>query len=88
MKSHFKTEKLGLNFSTAQNRLRKMVLFDLLKQVKKNICFRCNKKIEKIEDLSLEHKISWMNSDTPKKLFFDVNNIAFSHTICNYGHKT
>jgi hypothetical protein len=35
--------------------------------------------------MSIEHKESWMNSNTPIKKFFDLNNIAFSHKNCNYS---
>ena len=76
---------LGELYSTARSRLIKMVLFKLLIEYKLNICFRCNKLIEKIEDLSIEHKIGWVNSIDPKKYFYDLENIAFSHIRCNCG---
>lgn len=42
---------------------------------------------EKIQrnNLSIEHKIPWLNSENPQGLFFDLQNIAFSHLSCNVG---
>lgn len=31
----------------------------------------------------IEHKIPWLDSDKPKELFFDLENIGFSHLSCN-----
>ena len=76
-------EQLEMPFGTAQNRLRKMILFELLQKTGLNICFQCGKNIETIEELSIEHKIPWLDSDNPKELFFDLENIAFSHLSCN-----
>lgn len=75
-----KTQSLGINISTAQARLRKLILFKLVQELGYDICFRCNQKIEKIKDLSIDHKIHW-NGDS--ELFWDLDNIAFSHLKCN-----
>jgi len=37
------------------------------------------------KELSIEHITPYLDSDDPKKLFFDLNNIAFSHLKCNSG---
>lgn len=79
---------LGMSFGKANQRLRKMIIFHLVKKLNLDICFRCQKKIEKIEELSIEHKTPWLNSDNPKFNFFDLNNISFSHCKCNYSDKT
>lgn len=68
---------------TAANKLRKSILFSLLKISNLNICFQCNEEIKDISELSIEHKIPWLDSENPKELFFDLNNIAFSHLSCN-----
>ena len=78
-----KTLQLGEPFGTAQNKLRKIILFNLLKKYKENFCFRCKKEIVEIKDLSIEHKESWLDSDNPIDKFYDLNNIAFSHLSCN-----
>lgn len=76
-----KKKQLGLNPSTATARLRKMVLFDLVKKVRQDSCFRCGKKIRRYEDLSIDHKKPWLHVNPD--LFWDLDNITFSHTKCN-----
>lgn len=83
-----KSERLGMSHGVARARLLKMILFDLLKQFNKDVCFRCDKKIDKIEELSIEHKKAWLNSENPKQLFFDLENISFSHLSCNSKHSS
>jgi hypothetical protein len=79
-----KSAQLGMPFGTATNRLRKMILFKLLVDSKINQCFRCREDIGSAEDLSIEHKEPWFNRDV--ELFWDLNNIAFSHSWCNKPH--
>lgn len=78
-----KAEQLGMPIGTASNRLKKMILFKLLKDSGKNICFQCGEPIESADVLSIEHKISWLDSENPRELFFDLDNIGFSHLKCN-----
>jgi len=78
-----KAEQLGMPYGTACGRLRKMVLFDILKKYNLNNCYRCGETINNIKDLSMEHKKAWLDSSNPCELFFDINNIAFSHLKCN-----
>ena len=68
-------------FGTASNRLRKMILFSLLAKHNENVCFRCGKVIATVDDLSIEHKKAWLSVDS--KLFWDIDNVAFSHLKCN-----
>lgn len=80
-----KYEQLGMPAGTAMARLKKNILFSLVQECGKDTCYRCGKKIEDVVNFSIEHKKPWQNSDTPKELFYDLNNIAFSHMNCNYG---
>src|SRR4030042_1675120 len=80
-----KTEQLGMPFGTASGRLKKMLLFEFAKRLGLDTCHRCSKKIETVDELSVEHKEPWLDSDDPVKKFFDLNNIAFSHLTCNSG---
>jgi hypothetical protein len=66
---------------TAANRLRKIILFHLLSKHNENICFRCREPIKDAEELSIEHKKSWQIGGS--HLFWDIENIAFSHLKCN-----
>lgn len=77
--------QLGMPHGTASGQLRKKILFSLLEETNKNICFQCGNKIEKESDLSIEHKEPWLDSENPTKKFFDLDNIAFSHLSCNSG---
>ena len=80
-----KEKQIGMPIGTATNRLRKSILFDLLRQTGKNKCFQCNQSIEDEKSLSIEHKIPYLDSENPVELFFDLKNIAFSHLKCNIG---
>lgn len=81
-----KSEQLGMPHGTANARMRKIVLFDLLKRHNENVCFQCGKEIETVEELSIEHKKPWLDVDV--KLFWDINNIGFSHLHCNCSVST
>lgn len=74
-------EQLGMSTSKADGRLRKLILYDLVKKVELNVCYRCNLPILSAEDLSIDHKKEWRNVDPI--LYWDLNNIAFSHKKCN-----
>ena len=78
-----KLEQLGIPIGTASNRLRKSIIFMLLKKLNLNFCYQCGGEIESERDLSVEHKEGWIDSEDPMKLFFDLDNIAFSHLSCN-----
>jgi len=75
--------QLGMPRGTAANRLRKLVLFDVLQRHKENNCYRCGSLIVSADELSIEHKQPWEKIDV--KLFWDLTNIAFSHLSCNCG---
>jgi hypothetical protein len=76
-----KSDFLGMSFGTATHRLRKMILFDLLKKYDLNKCYLCGKLIDTVRDLSVEHKRKWLGVDV--NLFWDMDNIAFAHLSCN-----
>ena len=84
-KNKIRNEQLGMPIGTASARLKKIIMFDLIKKLNQNICFQCGKIIETEENLSIEHKIPYLHSEDPIKLFFDLGNIAFSHLKCNVG---
>lgn len=71
----------NLRLSTAKSRLVKDTLFRLVVQAG-YVCHRCGGDLVR-DDFSIEHKVSWQNSDDPAGLFFDQENIAFSHWLCN-----
>jgi len=82
-----KREQLGIDAATASHQLRKLILFSLVQQTARDICFRCQTKIEAIEEFSIEHKMPWLDSTNPVRVFFDLDNIAFSHLKCNIAYR-
>lgn len=76
--------QLGMPHGTAANKLRKNIMFHLLKKLTENICFVCHFRIEKVEDLSIEHKEPWEGRSV--ELYWSLDNIAFSHLKCNRQH--
>ena len=80
-----KAAALGMPWGTANNRLRKSILFHLLKRHEENVCYVCDTVIEKVDDLSIEHKKPWEGASID--LFWDLENIAFSHIRCNKPHQ-
>jgi HNH endonuclease len=81
-----KDATLGMPHGTANGRLRKMIIFNLLKKHGENVCVRCSLPILLIEDLSIEHIKPWEGISA--ELFWDLNNIAFSHMACNRPHRS
>jgi hypothetical protein len=73
--------QLGMPIGTASHRLRKMVMLQLLRELKKDFCLRCLATINDPEDLTIDHKIAWL--DVSQELFWDLDNIGFSHKLCN-----
>ena len=72
---------LGMDKGTAMHRLRKMIMFELAKKAGMDRCHRCKLLITDIAEFSIEHIEPWLWKDV--KLFWDINNIAFSHLSCN-----
>lgn len=75
-------EKLGMNDTRARKILNKDLLFHFAKQLNRGDCYRCGKEMKR-EDFTVDHIENWLNSDDPISLFFDIDNIAFSHLSCN-----
>jgi hypothetical protein len=80
-----KAAQLGMSPGNAAHKLRKMLLFRMIQMTGTDSCFQCGEKIENVDDFSIDHKVPWLDSDNPVGLFFDLNNIAFSHINCNRG---
>ncbi|WP_414674526.1 HNH endonuclease [Luteibacter sp.] len=72
-----------MNVSTAANRLRSDLLFAFIKSAG-HLCYRCGGELTR-ESFSVEHIRPWIDSGNAVDLFFDLNNIAFSHQSCNYS---
>lgn len=77
---------LGESFGRACHKLRKQIMFAMARELGRDTCFRCSKKIEDIDEFSIEHKRPWRSSIRPVEEFYDLGNIAFSHLSCNSSH--
>lgn len=74
-------QQLGMSHGAASGQLKKRILFSLLIRLKENTCFRCKAEITSVDELSIEHKQPWEGISAD--LFWDLENIAFSHLKCN-----
>lgn len=81
-----KQEQLGMNPSTAQHRLLKDILWDLVVKANLDTCCKCGNKMCR-NTFSIEHIVPWLDSENPVDLFFNLNNIAFSHLLCNIADR-
>lgn len=77
--------QLEMPIGTASSRLKKSIMFSLIKSIGLDSCFQCGDKILSEDQMSIEHKIPWLDSEDPRGLFFDLDNIAYSHLSCNIG---
>src|ERR1700756_1607234 len=80
-----KSAFLGMPHGTACNRLRKMVLFDVLRKHGENVCFKSAEGIATPEELSIEHKEPWEGVSIV--LLWSLENSAFSHLRCNRNQR-
>ena len=74
-----KTERLGMPVDTAEKKLRKAVILELARQLGKDLCAACGRRIESPENLAVFHLQDW--SDDPER-YWDLTNIALGHPDC------
>lgn len=79
-----RSDQLGMNRNTALVKLNRDIIFNFVQKTGE-VCYRCSKPMTR-DTFSVEHKEPWLDSDEPSKLFFDLDNIAFSHMSCNSSH--
>jgi hypothetical protein len=78
-----RAKSLGMSYGAANNKLKKTLMFLLVQELGKDVCYHCGKKIENVSEFSIEHKNPWQQSENPYEDFFDLDNITFSHLYCN-----
>lgn len=71
-----------MNPSTASGRLVKDILWNFISRLELNNCHRCGLPMSR-ETFSIEPKIPWLDSENPSVVYFDQENISFSHLLCN-----
>lgn len=74
-------DQLGMDWAKARYKLSKMLLFKMAHEAGYGDCFQCGRLIDDIDTFSVDHKQPWRDVDAA--LFWDLNNIAFSHLSCN-----
>lgn len=74
-------EQLGMSLGAACNRLRRQVMHMLAVECGRGVCHVCGEPIATWREFTIEHKMPWENRDPDS--FWDLENIAFSHTRCN-----
>lgn len=84
MSSDKKRQQLGMNPSTARSRLVQDVLWMLIEKSGMNVCHQCGEPMCR-DTFSIEHKDPWLDSDDPIAMYFDLQNVGFSHQGCNSG---
>lgn len=70
-----------MRWGTACGKLRKALLFSLVQRLGLDLCLKCGLVVETAEELSIDHVVDWLDVDPA--LFWDVDNIKFSHRLCN-----
>lgn len=78
-----KLQQLGMSQGRASGRLKKALMLQLARRLALDNCYRCSEIIDSPEELSIDHKEPWLDSDDPITKFFDLDNVAFSHSSCN-----
>lgn len=72
---------LGENTATATHRLKMDILYELAKELELVRCPKCSKNIDSARDISVDHIKPWRNVSA--ELFWDLDNIMFTHKWCN-----
>jgi hypothetical protein len=74
-----KAERLGMPPDTAEKKLRKAVILELAKQLGKDMCAACGRRIESPESLAVFHIQDWSNNPDQ---YWDLTNVALGHPDC------
>lgn len=79
--------QLGMSHGKARNLLVNSLMYDMASRLDRDTCYRCGEKIESVKDFSIDHIEPWEGTDNAPEKFFDLDNIAFSHLLCNTSHQ-
>lgn len=77
-----KRVQLGMDPGTAANVLRGDLLYHFARLAGHTHCYRCNEELTR-RDFTIDHKEPWLDSSDPVGRFFSLDNIGFSHSVCN-----
>jgi len=74
--------ELGKSYAGAMRQLKTDLLYSLANRFGVMKCYHCGKHIGR-EEMSIEHKLPWRG--VSPELFWDLDNVGFSHLLCNIG---
>ena len=69
---------LGMSLGRAKNILHRKIIWAMLVEKKLTQCFRCGGEMTEA-DYSQDHAEDWLYASNGRELYFDLNNIRFSH---------
>lgn len=82
--SQRQADQLGMPYGTACNRLRRQIMFGLVQVTGLDACCKCGESMTE-DNYTIEHLRPWFDVDVD--LFWDLDNVAFSHQACNRPHR-
>lgn len=74
---------LETSWTSARNKLIRLIIYDFLIKTNQDNCFVCKKSMT-VDDWSIEHIDPWLAYGIES--FYDLDNISFSHLKCNRPH--
>lgn len=77
-----KAAQLGMDPGTARHHLATDLLFDFVQRAG-HVCHRCGGPLTR-DSFTIDHIEPWLDSSDPHRMFFSLENIAYSHSSCNF----
>lgn len=74
-------DQLGKGMTSANHQLHRDLLFDFAIKTG-HFCYRCGQPLTR-DTFTIDHIVPWLDTENAKALFFSIDNIAFSHRVCN-----
>jgi len=74
--------QLGMSKGRARHILITKLIFEFICHANLNSCHRCKLPMT-VDSYSIDHKVDWLDSLNPLEVYLDLQNIGFSHKICN-----
>ncbi len=75
---------LGMAPSTARDKLMRKIIFRHIEK-EGTVCYRCGEPLE-LDTFSIEHIKPWRNEEDAIDIYFDLDNVTYSHKKCNSLH--
>lgn len=76
------SDELGMSMGKARNILIRKLMWQMIVETGRTSCYHCGKEMTE-DNYSIEHVIPWRYSEKPSEMFFELDNISYSHHSCN-----